>query len=107
MRCTAAVNARGYLRLLRGASQIGERFLGIGIRIGNLNALEARSVFFFFCSSRLLEYPNPSVPDVYQELQPCTGIAYLPTFQHRGPFQASSVGKLLIQVPVGYVHLSA
>ena len=30
---------------------------------------------------RLLEYPEPSVPDVDQELQPRAGVAHLPTFE--------------------------
>ena len=60
----------------------GERFLELGV--GPEVLLERSPYFPRRCG--LLEYPNPSVPDVYQELQPRAGIAHLPTFQRLGLF---------------------
>ena len=86
VRCTCAGISPAFF------GEYGERFLGSRIE----SEMLLKRGPHFLRSRGLLEYPNPSVPDVYQELRPRAGIAQLPASQHRGP---SSVGKLLIRVP--------
>ena len=74
------VRALGQLR--GGEPAHGERLFELGVRAEVLLQrgpdLPRRR--------RLLEYPEPSIPDVDQKLQPRAGVAHLPTFE-RGSFR--------------------
>lgn len=69
--------------LRRCESAHGERFLEL--RFGSEVRLERGPDLLR--RRGLLEYPNPSVPDVDQELQPRAGIPHLPAFQRFGLFR--------------------